>query len=188
MSNEQESWENYRAAIAERLDERRPARCAMGEKDWREPVYGWARNHIPNESTLVRVFAEAEVDRVEGKATRRGNKYLRQWAKGQRPLLWADLGPLPVVVGKVRIRLDAVTADDIEDAAMELEAAGKVTYDEVVLLGRAMRDLARNTRRQGLAFVALLGDLGPRHMDDGWSSYSGENPDEDLDEDDDDEP
>ncbi len=90
-----------------------------------------------------------EVDNRERIATNRDNKYLRQWAKGQRPLLWKDLGPLPVVVDKVRIRLDAVTADDIEDAARELETAAKQTYDEVVMLAAAMRDLARSARRGG---------------------------------------
>lgn len=157
-----DSWTEYFRGIDQRLDALRPDRSGRNDKDWREPVYGWARNHIPDESNLIRKFAEREVDRREAVATKRGNKLLRSWARGQAALFWKDLGPLPVVVAKVRIRLDAVTPDDIDDAARELEEAGKAVYDEVVLLGLALRDLGRAARRKGLATVALLGDLDPR--------------------------
>lgn len=162
-----DSWGEFREQITERLNTVRPERASHDDKDWREPVYGWARNHIPDESNIIRYFAEKEVDAVEARATRQGNKLLRQWAKGQRPLIWSDLGPLPVIVEKVRIRLDAVGPDDIEDAARELEVAAKATFDEVVLLGLCLRDLARMARRQGLDRVAQLGDLDPRITDDG---------------------
>lgn len=179
-------WGAYSAEIDRRLDEARPERSASGDKEWREDVYGWARNHIPNESNLVRYFAEKIVDSREARATRRGNKLMRAWAKGHRPLLWTDLGPLPVVVDKVRIRLDAVTPDDMDDAARELLAAGKATYDEVVLLGMAMQDLARNARRHGFDRVALLGDLEPRHNDDGIvGRFDDDLEDDDLDDDED---
>ncbi len=174
-----DSWAEFRHEIDRKLDELRPERGSQSEKEWRAPVYGWARNHIPDESNLVRYFAEAEVDRREGLATKRGNLLLRRWAKGQMPLFWVDLGPLPVVVEKVRIRLDAVTPDDIEDAARELEHQGKATYDEVLLLVDGMRDLGRNARRKGLSVVALLGDLKPR------TDRSIFDDDDDLDDDDD---
>lgn len=177
---EMDSWAEFRAEIDRRLDQRRPARSSQSEKDWREPVYGWARNHIPDESNLVRHVAEHEVDVREGRATKRGNKFLRHWAKGQMPLLWADLGALPVLVEGVRIRLDAVTPDDIEDAARELDRNAKNVYDEVLVLTDGMRDLARSARRQGLPIVALLGDLKPRGTDEGIA------PDVDDDVDDDD--
>lgn len=166
-SSNEDQWGAYHSHIDRLLDTARPERSESGDKDWREDVYGWARNHIPNESNLIRYFAEKIVDSREARATRRGNKLLRAWAKGQRPLLWSDLGPLPVVVEKIRIRLDAITPDDMDDAARELLATGKATYDEVVLLGLALQDLARNARRQGLDRVVQLGDLEPKHSDQG---------------------
>lgn len=185
-SSNDDPWGAYHSHIDRLLDTARPERSESGDKDWREDVYGWARNHIPNESNLVRYFAEKIVDSREARATRRGNKLLRAWAKGQRPLLWSDLGPLPVVVEKIRIRLDAITPDDMDDAARELMAVGKATYDEVVLLGMALQDLARNARRQGLDRVVLLGDLQPRYNDEGIVGRLDDFDDEDLDDDEDD--
>lgn len=157
-----QTWAEYHAEIDKRLDALRPKRSSSGDKDWREPIYGWARNHIPNESNLVRHFAEKEVDQREGKATRRGNKMLRRWAKGQIPLVWSDLGPLPVVVDGQRIRMDALTPDDMDDAATELHSNAKQVYDEVEILSMSLRDLARTARRAGCSFVAEIGDLDPR--------------------------
>ncbi|MGH3476020.1 MAG: hypothetical protein ACRDQD_04195 [Nocardioidaceae bacterium] len=162
-----DSWSEFRAEIDRRLDEKRPARCGPEEKDWREEVYGWARNHIPDETHLVRVFAKDEVDRREGLATKRANNYLRRWGHGQVPLDWSLVGPLPIKANAVRIRLDAATPDDIEDAARELAAAGKVTFDEVMLLTESMRDLARAARRSNVATIVLLGNIGPRRENDG---------------------
>lgn len=180
MSDEQ-TWADYHAEIDKRLDALRPKRSSSGDKDWREPVYGWARNHIPDESNLIRHFAEHEVDGREGKATRRGNKMLRCWAKGQMPLLWADLGPLPVVVDGVRIRMDALTPDDMDDAARELRSNAKQVYDEVLILTESLEDLARKARRSGCSFVAEIGDLEPRGMEQ--TMY--DEPDDEFDEDED---
>ncbi|MDQ1490557.1 MAG: hypothetical protein QOJ23_3071 [Actinomycetota bacterium] len=162
-----DSWSDFRTEIDHRLDTVRPARCGADEKDWREEVYGWARNHIPDETHLVRHYAKEIVDRREALATKRANIVLRKWAHGQTPLDWCLAGPLPIKANGVRIRLDAATPDDIEDAARELEAAGKATFDEVMLLAACMRDLARGARRSNLPTVVLLGNLGPRHDHDG---------------------
>jgi hypothetical protein len=162
---DEQTWAEYHAEIDKRLDALRPQRSSSGDKDWRESVYGWARNHIPDESNLVRHFAEKEVDGREAKATRRGNKMLRRWAKGQIPLLWADLGPLPVVVDGTRIRMDALTPDDMDDAARELRSNAKQVFDEVLILTESLEDLARTARRAGCSFVAEIGDLDPRGGD-----------------------
>ncbi len=182
------SWREYYAEIDRQLDGCRPDRSGKSESEWREEVYGWARNHIPDEQNIVRAFAKQIVDIREGVATKRGNKFLRQWRKGQRPLFWSDLGPLPIVVEKVRIRLDAATPDDVEDAALEVEAQGKAVYDEVLILGHTLLDLARDARRKGLPTVALLGDLNPRKPDDGGAlqPYSDDDDDEAPDDDDED--
>lgn len=84
---------------------------------------------------------------------------------------------------EIRIRLDAVTPDDIEDAARELDRAAKNVYDEVLILTDGMRDLARTARRQGLSTVAFLGDLKPRGTDEGIAPVGD---DDDGDDDDDD--
>ena len=159
-------WKAYHREIDQRLDELRPERVGAGEKEWREPVYGWARNHIPDESNIVHHFAEQIVDRREGQATKRGNEHLRRWMHGQMPLTWADLGPLPIRVGKLRIRLDAATPEDLDDAAGEVQADGARTWQEVLLLAETMREIAKLARRAGLATVAKVGDLPPHESDE----------------------
>lgn len=175
---ENAAWAEFNEKIRALLDKHRPNRSIHNEKGWREPVYGWARNHIPDESNLIRHYAEREVDSQERTATLRGNRLLRQWAKGQRPLIWSDLGALPIVVGGTRVRLDSATPDDIEDAALELHAKGKATYDEVVLLTETLHELARSARRAGFATVALIGDQPPR---DGEDTADAASDDEDED-------
>jgi len=156
-------WKEYHRQIDQRLDRIRPQRAGAGEKEWREAVYGWARNHIPDESTIVRHFAEQEVDRREAQATRRGNAHLRQWMEGQIPLVWNDIGCLPVKITRdLRVRLDAVTPQDLDDAARLVQDAGLQVYTETLLLAEAERDLASRARQAGLVVVALLGDLPPR--------------------------
>lgn len=164
MSNE-ETWAAYHAEIDRRLDQLRPQRSSSADKEWREDVYGWARNHIPDERNLVRFFAEKAVDIREASATRRGNLLLRHWAKGHLPLLWSDLGPLPVRVNGMRIRMDALTPDDMDDAAREQRSKAKQVYDEVLILSESMEDLARTARRAGCSFVAEIGDQDPRGAD-----------------------
>jgi hypothetical protein len=156
-------WREFSQQIDKRLDALRPKRASMKERDWREPVYGWARNHIPDESNLIRRFAEKEVDRREEQATKRGNRELRRWMDGQMPLVWADIGSLPVKVNnELRVRLDAVTPQDLEDAAKLVQDEGLKVYAETLRLAECERDLARLAREAGLLVVALLGDLAPR--------------------------
>jgi hypothetical protein len=155
-------WQEFRQEIDRRLDARRPERAGVSEKKWREPVYGWARNHLPDESNIVRRVAEREVDQRERQATRRGNDLIRAWMHGRMPLAWSLVGPLPVKVGRLRIRLDVATASEVEDAARELQANGKAVYDEVLLLCDGLRDIGRQARQQGYVAVALIGDQPPK--------------------------
>lgn len=152
------SWKQFHADIDEQLNQRRPDRVGSSEKDWREPVYAWARNHMPDETHLVRVVAQREVDRREQEATKKGYRIIRQYADGQAPLSWEIIGPYPIIVDGLRIRLDAATPDDIEDACRELEATAKKSYDQVIVLVNCFRDLARSARRAGYATVAQIGD------------------------------
>lgn len=166
MTSSVDAWAEFRREIDRRLDELRPPRADTGDRTWREPVYGWARNHLPDETNVVRKFAKDEVDRRETEATKSGNKIVREWMKGWRPLHWHDLGPKPIKVTEtLRVRSDAATPDDFDDAAQLIITAGKRTFDEVMLLGEGMHDIARLARRAGHAYVALLGDLPSRGGD-----------------------
>ena len=128
-----------------------------------EPTKGWARNHIPDESNIVRHFADDIVQRREGLATKRGNNFLRKWNEGERPLDWALFGPLPIKLPDgLRVRLDAATLMDIEDAAVLMEEEAKRNFDKVVILVRALRDLVREARGKGFQRISQLGNLTPR--------------------------
>jgi len=156
----------FRREIDNRLDRYRPQRVAAGEKDWREPVYAWARNHMPDETHLVRRIAKQEVDNRETQATKRGNKLLRDYMHGRSPLSWAMVGPLPVVVGRLRIRLDVATPKEVEDAARELLVTGQAIFDEVALLASCLEELAEEARQKGYLTVAKIGDKPPRVQDE----------------------
>lgn len=160
-------WREFHQEIDRRLDARRPARASMKERDWREPVYGWARNHIPDETNIVRRFAEKEVDRREEQATRRGNRELRRWMDGQMPLIWSDIGALPIKVNdELRVRLDVATPQDLEDAAKVVQSDGLKVYQETIRLAECERELARRARDAGVVVVALIGDQPPRIQED----------------------
>lgn len=139
----------------------------MGEREWREPIYGWARNHIPDESNIVKRFAEKEVDRREREATTRGNKQLRRWMDGQMPLVWNDIGALPIMVDKqLRVRLDAATVQDFEAAANLIQADGLRVYQETLRVAECERELAGRARQAGVVIVAMIGDQPPRIEED----------------------
>lgn len=160
-------WKEFHREIDRRLDALRPKRASIGDREWRESVYGWARNHIPDETNIVRRFAEKEVDRREREATTRGNRELRRWMDGQIPLVWADLGALPVKVDEqLRVRLDAVTPQDLEDAAKLVQSDGLKVYQETLRLAECERELASRARSAGVTIVALLGNLPPRILED----------------------
>lgn len=160
--NDDRDWQSFKQAIDELLDQHRPERAGQGEKDWREPVYGWARNHIPNEQNIVRRFAQEEVDRREALATKVGNKIVRAWMHGQSPLIWGQLGAKPIIVGKLRIRCDVATAEDFDAAAQQIENAAKKTFDEAMQLAQGYRDLGHETIKRGVDHAPKLGDLAPR--------------------------
>ena len=156
-------WQEFYRSIDLKLDSIRPKRASLKERDWREPVYGWARNHIPDESTIIHRFAEKEVDRREAQATRRGNDILKLYWEGQAPLFWNDIGQWPIKVDREqRVRLDACTPQDFEDAATLLQDTALKTYNHAMMVVQAERELARRARDAGLIIVALLGDLSPR--------------------------
>lgn len=160
---EAKMWGDFRAEIDRRLDEARPKRASMGEYDWREPVYGWARNHLPNEQDLVHRTAKTEVDNREREATKKGNALLRDYIKGIRPLDWMDLGPKPIKVDEyLRVRWDAATPEDVDKAAKKLLADATATFREVESLAKEMHELAGEAREAGLLFVALLGNKPQR--------------------------
>jgi len=156
----------FRREIDSRLDQARPERVSAGEKEWREPIYAWARNHMPDESHLVRRIAKQEVDGRETQATKRGNNLLRDYMHGRAPLAWSMVGPKPVCVGKLRIRLDVATPKEVEDAARELLVSGQQTFDEVAVLVRCLEEIAEEARQKGYLTVALIGDKPPHAQED----------------------
>jgi hypothetical protein len=163
----EESWQQYYRDIDRLLNEIRPPRAGKSEKEWREPAYGYAANHMPDQRGAVRNLAKAHVDRRETLASRHGNDIIRAYGQGQTPLEWALLGPLPFTIGKLKVRFDAATTEDVEDGAREQELTAKQRYDAELIVIATMRDLARSARRQGYEFVVQLGDL-PLRNDDDW--------------------
>lgn len=157
-----QAWNEFRATIRDRLNEIRPGRVDEAEREWREPVYGWARQHMPDETELVRRIARAEVDRQEGEATRRGNDYLRDYWQGRMPLGWDLVGPYPIRVDGVRVRLDVATPNDVARAADQLAAELTKTFQSGLAAVSALRYLGQRAIESGLTTVAKIGDL-PAH-------------------------
>lgn len=157
----------YRAEIDRRLDAIRPKRAAISDRDWREPVYTWARNHMPNETNLVRRQAQRDVDRRERDATHRGNGKLRDWQIGTMPLfIWTDVGPTPIRVGDDHVRLDAVTIRDGRQFARETRTSAKRTYDSQLLVATAIEEMCDLATEKGCLLLAELGDLPAPGVDD----------------------
>lgn len=159
-------WAEFRAGIVQRLDEVRPPRAGINETDWREPVYAWARNHMPNETMLVRKVAVDQVNNRERDATRRGNDFLRRWILVQVPLFWSDIGYLPIRLGEQHIRLDASTPADMRQFAREIRAHAKQRFDSELLVADAAEELAERATQAGLLLISKLGDLP---LDEGQS-------------------
>jgi len=160
--DEPRMWNEFYAEIDRRLDAIRPPRVGVNEREWREPVYGWARNHIPNESELVRRFGEKEVDRREGQATKRGNRKLKEYLRGQGMLFWDDIGALPITVGELRVRLDTATWKDVREHTQARRALATQRADEEFAICDFLDELARRAKRRGLSTIAQLGDMPPR--------------------------
>lgn len=160
----EQAWAEYRAEIRRLLNEVRPARVEQGDKAWREPIYGWARTHMPDESQLVRREARRVVDHLEGRATRDGNELLRDWWQGRAPLDWSLVGPYPVLVDGMRIRLDHATRRDVAIAAAQLHVVNEKAYDAAEAAVAAMRDLADRAEHAGVVAIAELGNLPPHQQ------------------------
>lgn len=160
-------WAEWRAGIDERLNEARPARAGSGEQGWRASVFSWARNHMPNETMLVRIIAEREVNARERVATRKGNEVLRGWfTDAQMSLTWADIGFYPILVGNDHVRLDVVGPQDLRQFAREQRRSAKIVYDAVVNLADAAEYLAEMAVQAGVTTVAQLGNLPPHAQED----------------------
>ena len=169
----EDSWAVWKEGIKARLNRDRPKRYDHTDRDWMVPTDDWARLHMPDVD-LVRRHAETIVRQLEGLATKEGNRLIRAWNKGQRPLFWGEIGPLPVkVTNKLRVRLDAATPEDEEDAALLRSSEAKRTFDEVLGQADAERDLARAARLRGLDFIYQLGDLAPRGEGGGILPWEG---------------
>lgn len=160
----EEAWAEYRTKIRDLLNDARPLRVEDGDKAWREPIYGWARAHMPDETQLVRREARRVVDHIEGVATKRGNELLRDWWQGREPLDWSLVGPYPVRVDEIRVRLDHATTRDVAVAAAQLHVANEKVYEAAEAAVAAMRDLVARAERAGLTVVAELGDLPPHQQ------------------------
>jgi hypothetical protein len=183
-----ESWAEYNRTIDRMLDEDRPTRSINADRDWMERTKGWARNHIPNETGIVRYFADKEVERREGRATKAGNDVVRVWMKGQAPLDWGIDGRKPIKLRDgTRVRLDAATPADVWDAARTLARQLKTTYDNGMVAARGLWLLGAEADRQGLDLVMWLGPLAPGAAEEwdvdaselDWSEGEGEDEDED---------
>jgi hypothetical protein len=163
--DDKQLWGEFYAGIDDRLNKARPARSNTQDRDWLQPVIGWAANHIPNEMYLVRTFAEREVHKREGDANRKANALLKQYATGQMMLTWADLGPLPFTIddrAKLRVRYDAATPEDLEAHARFIRGSARRRYDAELVVADTLDDLARVAREAGYSRVALIGDMPVR--------------------------
>jgi hypothetical protein len=157
----EQAWAEFREKIRDLLNDARPERVDENDRVWREPIYGWARAHMPDETQLVRREARRVVDHMETQATKRGNDLLRDWWQGREPLDWSLVGPYPVRVDGVRVRLDHATTRDIAVAAAQLHVVNEKTYEAAEAAVAAMRDLVSRAEQAGLTVVAQLGDLPP---------------------------
>lgn len=151
----------YRDEIERLLNKYRPNRVPTGDKEWKRPVYEFAREHLPNPMRAIERAADQEVDGVDGRATQKANAWLRRWAKGLEMLDWALLGPLPATINGIRVRFDALDADDLEMWADEREAEAKATFDEVMTMVDGARRLAKLARSQDARRVSDLGNQEP---------------------------
>jgi hypothetical protein len=173
-------WGEFWEEIDRRLNLARPARSSPIDRGWMQPIFGWARNHIPNEENLVRHFAEREVVARESKLNRKANRLLKRYASGQQALTWTDLGPLPFTLDTagLRVRFDAATPDDFEGHARHIRGRAKQTFQSELAVAAALDDMAKMARVAGHARVAMLGDLPIREdgryaeleWDDEWDN------------------
>ena len=94
------------------------------------------------------------------------NDYLRDYWQGRMPLGWELVGPYPIRVDGVRVRLDVATPSDVEKAADQLAAELAKTFQSGLAAVSALRYLAGKARENGLETVARIGDLPPHKSDE----------------------
>ena len=157
-----ELWRDWRKQIADDLDKHRPNRYERGETDWMGPVIARARGRMPtDDAVVIRRHVESQVKNQEMQATKRGNKLVREWYEGQRPLDWQLFGPCPIIVNTIRVRLDAATRQDVRDAVDQAHVDNLANYNRAELGLEGYRDLERRAAAHGYEQLSLLGDLPP---------------------------
>jgi hypothetical protein len=155
-------WRNWRAQIAEDLDRHRPDRYDRGASDWMGPIIARARGRMPtDDAVVIRDYVEKQVRNQETQATKRGNKFIREWFEGRRPLDWRLFGPCPIIVGTTHIRLDAATRQDVRDSVDQGHADNLDNYNRAEVALEGFRTLERRAAAQGYEQLSLLGDLPP---------------------------
>lgn len=157
----------YLAEINRILDEDRPKRAHASDRSWRERAYAWARNHMPNETTLHRRKAQGDVDWAEIRRTRKGNDVLRAyWTGAARLFFLEDEGRFPIKLGQDHVRIDSLTTPDSRQFAREMRADLKKVYDSGLAVADAADYLADLATEQGFMFLSQLGNLPPRGQED----------------------
>jgi hypothetical protein len=158
----------WREEIERRLNRDRPARYTNQDNAWMEPTRAWARVHSPYDpvTAQLKVMHDA-VMAIEKNANRKANGKLKQWALGQAPLFWDDLGPLPFTLDRsrnrgLRIRFDAAIPEDFEKHADNIESNAQERKDAEDNVAEGLRDIAHRTRVMGFQRCSQLGDLPRR--------------------------
>jgi hypothetical protein len=125
------AMKDLRKLVNDLIRDRRPDRYTVGgvtddeesETAWLNAIAVEVEPLIPDAEVRT-LFARTLVNQEEGKATRRANAFLRDFARtGQLPMLWAEDGDWPVSVVSAhpddptkrieeRVALRAVTATD----------------------------------------------------------------------------
>lgn len=115
--------------IDEWLAAARPERYDVGDKQWQDPVIEKVISELadmPYED-MIREAARRRVYGREQQASRRANAFLRGiFNAGELPLWWGEEGEewklflfgtarMPICIGKLRVRLGAVTVADLEE-------------------------------------------------------------------------
>jgi hypothetical protein len=175
-------WSEFHALIDQALNKARPPRAKPSDKEWQAPVIGLAANKMPDESMLLRRFAEQVVSQRDALATKHAKKIMKDYVRGIVPLDWSMFGPLPIDVGGLRVRLDVATPNDVEDAARETERRARLSYQSALAVVDGFRDIARDARDRGFPLVHLIGDQ-PLRDGEREAVFAAADDDEDDDED-----
>lgn len=155
-------WEDWRAQIAEDLNKHRPDRYERNETDWMGPVIARARGRMPtDDAVVIRRHVEKEVRNQETQSHKRGNKFVREWNEGRRPLDWKLYGPCPILVDGIKVRFDAASRQDVRDFVDQAHADNLANFNRAEIALDGYRTLERMAAAQGYEQLSLLGDLPP---------------------------